>query len=283
MTRRLRRHPSGAASHLLEVPGDGASPAVLFLHGVGGGAWSWEPQAAALAHERRCYVFEARGHGLASRVADAGLGDYWIDANEALDAAVAASGGPVVVAGHSMGGLLGFALADERRADVAGLFLVEPVYAQGGSDTHLSGPLGRVARALLDPVIASYARDGRIARRLSRWIFAASFTDRRAMERAWLAQRTQVPVEYPKMITEAFDGPTGFPNRAFAETLDVRTTILEGRIARERPRFPELIDTLQRRLDDRFRHDVSDGGHYLQLDRPEYVTQRLAEFVRACR
>ena len=69
---------------MLSAAGDPAKPAVLFLHGVGGAAWSWRPQVADLSADRACFVWEARGHGSAPRVRDAGLADYYTDAREAL-------------------------------------------------------------------------------------------------------------------------------------------------------------------------------------------------------
>ena len=161
------RLASGGALHV-SGPVDGRP--VLFLHGVGGAAWSWAPQAAAVDAHARCYRWEARGHGLAAKVADAGLGEYFIDANEALDA-VRAEGGAPVVAGHSMGGLLALALAAERPADVASLFLIEPVYAPDGG-RHAAGALAGIARFAVSPLVRSLERDGLLGRILARSFFA---------------------------------------------------------------------------------------------------------------
>ena len=253
----------------------GAAP-LLFLHGVGGGAWSFAPQAAALCDERRVYVWEARGHGLARAIPDAGLGDYFVDACEALDAIRAEAAEPWVV-GHSMGGLLAMALAAQRPSDVRGLVLVDPVYAPDGG-THLDGRAARVARRMFEPLVASMLRDGCVARVLARAVFAASFVDPDCRDRAWQWQRTQVPIEYPKMMYEAFDGPTHFPNRAFAREIIVPTLLLEPDAA-VRPRFPQLVADLER-LGDRFTYLVLDGGHYLQLDRSAArLTASVREFV----
>ena len=250
---------------------------ILFLHGVAGGAWSWAPQRAALAARFRCYVFEARGHGLAAAVADAGLGDYFVDAGEALDWVTAHEGTPCV-AGHSMGGLLAMALAAERPGDVHALALLEPVYAPSGG-AHLGGAFARIGRTAFAPLVQSMMRDGLFARALSRLTFRASFADRWCMEDAWRQQRTQVPPEYPKMMYEAFEGPTDFPNRAFAQELTQPTLLVEGSVARKRPRFPQLNAELER-LGERFSYLVIDGGHYLQLDRSApRVTEALEEFV----
>ena len=267
------RLPSGGALHVSGPPG--ATP-ILFYHGVAGGAWSWEPQVQALQSRRR-YVFEARGHGLAARVADAGLGDYYVDAGEALDVVRDEAGAPFV-AGHSMGGLLAMALAAARPADVRGLVLLEPVYAPSGG-AHLGGAFAGIARFAFRPLVRSMTADGRLARIVSRWVFSASFADRTSMERAWTRQRTQVPPEYPKMMYEAFEGPSDFPNRAFARELTQPTLLFEGSVARDGPRFPTLVAELER-LGDRFTYRIIEGGHYLQLDHSApRVTEALEEFV----
>ncbi len=253
-------------------PADGIP--ILLYHGVGGAAWSWDPQVRELSARLRVFVWEARGHGLAQSAGDAGLGDYFIDAREALDAVTAAGPAPFV-AGHSMGGLLALAVAAERPA-VRGVVLLDPVYAPDGG-THAAGGLARVARFLIAPLVGSLERDGFVARLLSRRVFEGAFLDRRRMERAWRHQRTQVPVEYPKMIYEAFEGPTGFPNRAFATELEMPTLLIEPTAGS--PRFPQLVRDL-RRLGDAFTHLTLDGGHYLQLDRTAAgVTGAIEEFV----
>ena len=253
--------------------GAGGAP-LLFLHGVGGGAWSWEPQLAAFA-DRTTYAWEARGHGAAAPVADAGLADYHADAREALATATSADG-PAFVVGHSMGGLLALALAAERPDCVRGLVLVDPVYAPDGG-SHASGMLAQVARRVMPPLARDLARNGLVTRTLSRWVFARSFEDRTCMERAWIRQRTQVPVEYPKMMYEAFAGTTGFPNRAFAREVSMPTLLLEP--SSSAPRFPILLRELEG-LGTRFTHLALDGGHYLQLDRSsDLVSRALREFV----
>ncbi len=266
--------PSGGALH---ISGPEDAQTLLFLHGVGGAAWSWTPQIAALASDFRCCVWEARGHGAAARVADAGLGDYFIDAREALGAACGPAGEPAWLVGHSMGGLLALALAAEpgERERVGGLVLLEPVYApEGGSHTG-----GKAALWLTQPLVASLQRGGFFGRQVSKLVFAASFQDRDLMERAWQHQRAHVPVEYPKMMAEAFTGPTNFPNRAFAEEIACPTLLIEGSVAKNGPRFPELVAQL-RRLGARFEYEAIRGGHYLQLDRSEpFITKEIRRFV----
>jgi pimeloyl-ACP methyl ester carboxylesterase len=265
----LLRLPSGGA---LYVDGPPHAPAILFLHGVAGGAWSWQPQAEALSETFLCARWEARGHGDAARVADAGLADYYQDAREAL--AALRGEGPVLVAGHSMGGLLAMALGAECKPDVAGLLLVEPVYNPSGRP-HEAGIFTGLARRLIGPFARSVQSNNAFARRVAKMMWERSFEDRDAMQAWWPVQQRQVPLEYPRMFYEALEGTTGFPNRAFALEIDAPVSLLEGSAAKHGPRFPELVDELRDRLGASFVYEVIPGGHYLQLDRPAPVTAAL--------
>ncbi len=269
---------SGAALH---IEGSAQAPPVLFLHGVGGGAWSWRPQRRDLATEARLFVWEARGHGDAARVADAGLADYYTDAKEALAAVVAQTGRPAFIAGHSMGGLLAIALASDAAPNVAGLFLIDPVYASGEDDAygHFPPAAGRVARTLFEPVLRSFDRNGAMSRQIARWMFTAAFEDHAKMEIAWLDQRTQIPIEYPRMLRESFVRPIGFELRDFAREITAPTFLLEGTGHGGRARFPQLAVTLAERLGTHFERETIAGGHYLQLDRPDAVNERLRRFI----
>jgi len=247
--------PSGGALHVAGA--SGATP-LLLLHGVGGGAWSWRPQRAELAATCRLFVWEARGHGAAARVGDAGLADYYVDAREALVLAVADAGTPVHVVGHSMGGLLAMSLACDDPVRVRSLFLIDPVYATESAGGHLPPSLAGVAAVVCAPLLRSIARNGTLGRAVMRSVFARAFENRERMLLAWADQRRQVPVEYPRMLRESFS-------------------------ARGGARFPALIAALRERLRADFVHDAIRGGHYLQLDRPSAVNGRIEAFVGAGR
>ncbi len=274
----LRSLPSGGALHI-SGPEHGAP--LLFLHGVGGAAWSWRHQRLAFEETNRIFVWEARGHGAAARVPDAGLSDYYTDAKEALDVAAGESERPVHVVAHSMGGLLAIALACDRAASVKSLFLIDPVYATGAEYGHFPPALGRVALFMATPLLHSFERNGKVSRSVARWMFEQSFEDRTRMEEAWRDQRLQVPVEYPRMLRESFGQPQGFELRDFAREIGQPTYLLEGTSGGHKARFPSLSSTLAERLGSNFTADAIAGGHYLQADRPEEVNLRLGRFLQA--
>jgi pimeloyl-ACP methyl ester carboxylesterase len=273
--------PSGGAVHVEQA--DPRHPAVLLLHGVGGGAWSFGPQREALRASVACFTFEARGHGAARPVPDAGLNDTWVDALEALEWVFSSTGRPVVLVGHSMGGLLAMALACERPVAVAGVFLIEPVYAERGTPPAvLPRPVLAVVKAVMSVIARSFLRDGWLGRAIAWPVFRWAFHDVAAREAAWALQRTQVPLEHPRMLFEAFEGIVGFPFRPFADVLKGPVAVLEAapRRGSRRSRFEEAWARLRARLGGSFSYDTVRGGHYLQLDRPHDVSSRLHDFIR---
>jgi pimeloyl-ACP methyl ester carboxylesterase len=279
----LTRLSSGAVVHA-----DGPVPPtgipVLFLHGVGGAAWSWAPQVQALRGQFECLVWEARGHGASAKVHDAGLADYAEDAREALEAVWAARQTPVLLVAHSMGAMLALALACEQPRRVRGLFLVDPVVADSGTRPAALKPLLALLCWLVSPVVRSYQRDGWLSRAISRRFFRWAFLDAGAMAQAWELQRKAVPLEYPRMLYESIAGVAGFSFRPFADLVTAPTFILE---ARQRPqarsRFDGVVARFRARAGVRCEHEVLEGGHYLQLDRPRQVSGRLLAFAESLR
>lgn len=278
----LLRLPSGAVLHVDEAPP--SASAVLFFHGVGGAAWSFAPQRAALRERFRCFVWEGRGRGAGARVEDAGLADYYQDAAEALAAVGAATGKkPALLVGHSMGGLLALALACEQPSAVRGVFLIDPVYADSGAlPVRIPRPIVALGKVFVGAVARSFQRDGWLGRAVAWPFFRWAFHDAAARARAWELQRAQVPLEYPRMLFESLEGVSGFPFQPFADRVSVPAHLVEA-LPRQgaRSRFTSVAERLRARLGERATFASVVGGHYLQLDRPAEVSQQLLAFATA--
>lgn len=105
------------------APRPGA-PALLLLHGAACGPWVWdEGFAARLAAAGHAVFAPAFGRGTPRQPAS--LADYLADARAALDAIRR----PVVLVGHSLGGLVAQRMVAE--AGVLGLVLLAPVPPEG--------------------------------------------------------------------------------------------------------------------------------------------------------
>jgi pimeloyl-ACP methyl ester carboxylesterase len=154
---------------------------VVFSHGFTARLAEWELQRAALRHRARLVFWDQRGHGRSAitPLPDATIDRTGRDLGEVLDAVVPT--GPVVLAGHSMGGMSIMALARQRPElfgdRVVGVFLLA-TSAGGLVETGLLGwaiklirwlrllPLYLRFLQLVAPVLERFRRRGSV---FGRW------------------------------------------------------------------------------------------------------------------
>jgi pimeloyl-ACP methyl ester carboxylesterase len=169
----------------VEVEGDEDAPiTVVFSHGFTARLAEWELQRAAIRDRARLVLWDQRGHGRSgwTRLTRATIDRTGRDLGEVLDATTPS--GPVVLAGHSMGGMSILALARQRPElfgdRVVGVFLL----ATSAGGLVETGPLGyliKVVRWLhllplylrlleaVAPLLERFRRrGGRLARRVIR-------------------------------------------------------------------------------------------------------------------
>ncbi len=100
----------------------GRGPTIALVHGLGSRASHWLPTARLLARNHRVVLIELPGHGTSAMPEEFSLEQ----AARSLDQALAAeSRDPVILVGHSVGGLVAAAEAIENPSRVLGLVLVE--------------------------------------------------------------------------------------------------------------------------------------------------------------
>ena len=133
----------------VEVARNPAAPVTVVLtHGFTARLVEWEPQVEALHERARLVLWDQRGHGRSSwtRPTEATIDRTGRDLGEVLDAV--APDGPVVLAGHSMGGMSIMALARQRPelfgTRVVGVFLL----ATSAGGLVSSGIVGRAVSLL---------------------------------------------------------------------------------------------------------------------------------------
>ena len=125
---------------------DGPSPTVVLVHGFTARLGEFDLQRESLAGRARVVLYDQRGHGASrrGRVRRATIEQLGHDLGAVLDQVVPA--GPIVVLGHSMGGMTIMALARQRPElfgpRIVGAFLL----ATSSGGLVEAGPLGLAVR-----------------------------------------------------------------------------------------------------------------------------------------
>lgn len=110
--------------HYLDFGGPAAGPVIVAVHGLGGSALNWAALAPYLADRYRVLAPDLAGHGRtqslgrsAGALANATLVRRFVRA---------VPGGPVLLMGNSMGGMISISVAADDPELVSGLVLVDP-------------------------------------------------------------------------------------------------------------------------------------------------------------
>ena len=158
----LVRADDGVGLHA-EIAGDSAAElTVVFCHGFGGDRDTWALQREALADRVRVVAWDQRGHGRSEwgEPSRATVVQTGRDLAVVLEATTPA--GPVVLAGHSMGGMSIQALAGARPelfgTRVVGVLLLATTAGGVFSDGALGVVFGALRRSGLLPVALAAAR-----------------------------------------------------------------------------------------------------------------------------
>ncbi|MEV6306786.1 alpha/beta hydrolase [Actinoplanes sp. NPDC051861] len=269
---------------------------VVLLHGWCLDRRTWQHQVTALAgigrKAPRVIAYDTRGHGRsgATRRRSATLGQLGDDLAEVLRRF--APSGPVVLAGHSMGGMTIMEYAhrhpDEFASRVAGLCFVSTT-AEGHTHTRYGLPphVASVLRAGETLGAGLLARSGAwcphravlpALRPALRWLLFGDDCSEEA-----LRQTMRCVGRAPLRSIGGFRASIGAQQRlatlaALAERGDIPSAVLVG--SRDRLTPPACAESMARALPCAEVEVMPGAGHMLPLERPDEVSAALIRVVR---
>jgi pimeloyl-ACP methyl ester carboxylesterase len=277
-----------------DLPGkrdeDDHRPTVVFTHGFALNLDAWHFQRAALRGHYRLVLWDQRGHG---RSANGPRGSSTIEsigADLARVLEVVAPRGPLVLVGHSMGGMTIMSLADQHADLVHGRVVAVAFIATsagGLADVPWTRNqlLSRVAHRMAPSALSVLARRPELVSRtrklgsdleqvlVRRYSFASPVPASLVRFAAEMIASTRIEVVAD--FLPAFDLHDA--REALAALLDTEVLILGG--AEDAMTPPEHSDELALLLPQAEHVVVQDAGHLVMLEHPEVVDRALFALI----
>lgn len=269
--------------------GQGA-PTVVLSAGGGGASGDWRRVQPVVAQTTRVCAWDRAASGLSSASPEPqDLVHTEADLERALDGAGVT--GPLVMVGHSYGGLETLRFADRHPERVVGLVLVDPSYPD---------QVDRLAAAAPALMAWSTAGDRAAFEPVRRCVEAAGSPAACAAVRARRPQAPAADLAYWQTVLSAFDERARNakqainPRRTYGSlplvVLGSGLLALPGASPEIRAEVPALQAERERaqtelsRLSTRgsYRH-IPDSGHAIMLQKPTAVTDAILEVVQAAR
>lgn len=276
-------------THRLHLQCQGSGhPLVLLESGLSGWSQDWALVQPALARYTRVCSYDRAGYAWSDEAPQPHTGLAAVDDLRTL-LRTAGLQGPIVVVGHSWGGMLAQLLAQTHPDEVAGLVLVDALH--------------RDQTASMDPVAhARFDRHMRLLSGSATWLAPLGLTrlvdlpasvvldklpaSERAAARGMAMQNKNYRALYTEYlgIDSALEVARGLPPAPRVPTVVLSTNALsEFPPGWDRDDMRQHWIAGQRALarDTGGKHIVvADAGHYLQLERPELVVDAVIEVLQ---
>jgi pimeloyl-ACP methyl ester carboxylesterase len=264
----------------------GHGPTMLLVHGLGGSHLNWMSVAGALAHDRRVLAPDLPGFGRSP----SGGRSASIAANiRVLEQVIElVGGGPVVLVGNSMGGLLSLGVAAGRSDLLAGLVLVDAAMPTRRGEIFRFDPVTmrflaaylvpRIGEHYMDRIRAHVGAEGLVRETLERCSVDASRIDPAMVD-------AMVALEHERMNRPGWHSPVIEASRSIVQTLFIRAHV--QRWIRQVTAPTLIIHGRQDRLVHvtaaRDAADLRPDWEYVELDGSGHIPQMEtpAEFLAA--
>jgi pimeloyl-ACP methyl ester carboxylesterase len=243
---------SGRSLHYVET--GGGAPTVIFVHGAGGGWGTWTRQLEGLADAGRMIALDLPGHGASPGDGCRAVVDY---AAVVQEFARALGAGPVVLAGHSMGGAIAQTIALDSPTLLKGVVLV-------GTAARL-----KVYPELLRLLETDYPAAVEFVKRHA-WSPAAAPALAEGARKATLEVRQEVTLG-------DYAACNAFELRDRVAGIRLPTLVIVGEDDElTPPRFAEFLaaEIAEARL-----VRIAKAGHYVPLEQPDEVNLAIRQFL----
>lgn len=246
-----------------KVRGRGAP--IVFLHGVGGGAESFDAQLAWFGASHRALAWDMPGYGASDPLPEPGF-EAWA---EALAAGLDALGiDRCILVGHSIGGMIAQTFIARRPERVTHLVLSATSAAFGNPD----GAFQRdFVRTRLGPLDA-----GRTMAELAA-AFVPGLVGSRAPAEALRAATATMARVAPATYRAAMEALVRFDTRAHLGRIRAPTLLIAG--AEDRAAPPQVMERMAQRISGARFVCLEGTGHLGNLEQPDAFNACIAAFL----
>ncbi|QXQ07334.1 alpha/beta hydrolase [Sphingosinicellaceae bacterium] len=291
----------------LVCSGRGA-PTVVFEFGLGANLLTWQKVAVPVTRSTRACFYDRAGYGYSDAPRGPSTADQAVaDLHQVLRRSRVRL--PVILVGHSVGGLYSTLYADRYSADLAGLVLIDPSYAEqdkGESPDELAKDASSFSETITHlRACSGLARSGKLATERHPECFAFS-PERTPEQRAFLTYQMIRPDRYDAMASEiesqhSTDGRSDINSRqelgARRNWGEMPVVVLTAALVPD-PKVADADRALAERNWGLWKagHDalaarstrgrsavVPKTGHFIQVDQPQAVIDAIENVIAASR
>lgn len=276
-------------------------PAVIFDAGLGDSAKAWGLVQPDIARLTMACSYDRAGLGFSDPSTEPATSEQAVsDLHRLLDVAKLAR--PVILVGHSYGGMNVKLYAEKFPSEVAGLVMVDPSHEDLGRDTGRIDPKTNEARATYladlqkclhaseralstDPQLGELCVPG-AGPRYSAQINAveSELGAKRTRVTAWIGEMTNVWGVSADQVRSSNRTLGAIPIRVLTKfpSLPAPGETQEMRDAKN-AMWIRLHDEIANMSSNGRRTTVADTGHYIQLDQPKVVVESIGSVIQASR
>ncbi len=252
--------------------GSPTQPAVVFLHGVGGGRHGWSPQQAHVAALGwRSLAWDMPGYGESAMVTPYDLDHLAQALWQMLDAAHIDH---AVLVGHSMGAMVALQAWTQKPERITGLLLAATSPAFGNSDGDFQK---QFLAQRLAPLEAGKTM-GDIADKLIPTMAAPGADQANAIPAQLKSAHQSMSAVPPHTYRAALQALVQFEQRAALPTLTVPVLCLAAEHDRTAP--PAVMERMAQKIPDARYACLAGAGHLLHYEQPEAFNAELEKFLK---